>query len=364
MIDKIAYILLLFPLTLQLLFLHQLLPHPTYISIIITFASLVLLLRNRFDYDLNKIIIGFLFLLYCSLTLIMGVVPYIIGFIIINFFLIFIVVAKKHNIIYFIKYYIIFVVGVSSCGILSWILVHANLIDYNSWKFSLFAATDGKIMKEWYFVNPYGLGLVFDQIWYFFGLPYHRASGWSHEPHVASLFSNPALVYLLFGFKTETLFTKKLYYQLSIIIMTAFMIVTNSVAAQISLILIFIFYSIVNKKSFLLMLILLTLIIALLNLSAFSIITEKFSANSHSLQVAREFSALPLFNTLFMMSLHSILYFYNRNPASLVCLYILVHMLKGGGSGEILITPLYFFFLLVSLNSIRLKKYILFPNKI
>ena len=92
-----------------------------------------------------------------------------------------------------------------------------------------------------------------------------------------------------------------------------------------------------------------------------SIILSKFSRGSESLRDAMNFSLFGSINFIIMMTLHVTLYLYNRNSASIVCMYILIHMLKAGGTGTILITPLYFLFLLISINSIRFKW--VFPSK-
>jgi hypothetical protein len=369
MIDNYAYTLMLFPFTLQLLFLQQLLPHPTYLSVVIALLSTLVLIRKKPIVNKYTFLIGGTLLSYGSLTLIGGFQTFSLGFIIISFCIL-LIVAAKNNINIFIKLYIILVFVVSLSGLLSWILVQDNLIDYNSWRFSLYSATEGKIHKGDLFVNPYGLGLVFHKVWTLFGITYHRASGFSHEPHIASLFSNPALIYLFLSRNNNKIFINNTYRTIAIVIMTAFMIVTNSIAAQISLILIIVFYLIVHKKTILLMLLLAFPIYLLLTVEGIptidrvtntSIILSKFSVESESLRNVFDLSILSVTNFIIMMILHVSLYLYNRNAASIVCMYILFHMLKGGGAGTILITPLYVLFLLISINSVRFKW--MFPSK-
>ena len=246
MIDRIAYVLLLFPLTFQLLYIQQLLPHPTYLSVTITSISTILLYERTLIIKRHVIIIGGVLLLYGSLFMFQSYQDFHFGFIIINIFII-IIVASKRNLDELVKLYIILAVMVSTLGLISWFLVQENIVDSNSWRYSLMSATEGKIKKDYLFVNPYGLGLVFNKVWYFMGLPYHRASGWSQEPHIASMFSNPALIYLLANFKNRV-FSNKSINIISAVILLLFMLVTNSLSAQISLFLVLAFYSLVNVK--------------------------------------------------------------------------------------------------------------------
>jgi hypothetical protein len=351
MIDRIAYVLLLFPLTFQLLYIQQLLPNPTYLSITITSISTILLYERSLRIKRYVIIIGGVFLLYGCLFMFQSYQDFHFGFIIINIFILFIV-ASKRNIDELVKLYIILAVVVSTLGLISWFLVHANIIHYDSWRYSLMSATEGKIKKDYLFVNPYGLGLVFNKVWYFMGLPYHRASGWSQEPHIASMFSNPALICLLANFKNRV-FSNKSINIISIVILLLFMFVSNSLSAQVALILVLAFYSVVNFKIYILTILFAIFAFIVINLSEFTIIAEKFSEDSQSLEAATKFKVLSVTNFISMMTMHSLLYLYNRSAASLVCIYLLLHMLKGGGSTDILITPLYFLFLLISLSTIK-----------
>ena len=181
---------MLFPLTLQLLYLQQLLPHPTYLSVILALLSTLLLIGEKPLVNKYTFLIGIILLSYGSLTLVGGFQTFSFGFIIISFCLL-LIVAAKNNINNFIRLYVILVFAVSLSGLLAWILVQANLIIDDNWRFSLYSATEGKIHKGDLFVNPYGLGLVFHKLWTFLGITYQRASGLSQEPHIASLFSNP-----------------------------------------------------------------------------------------------------------------------------------------------------------------------------
>ena len=238
MLDRISYIFLLFPLTLQLLYLHQLLPHPTYISIFICLLStFALLINNTTELNLNILFTGLLFLVYGSLYLFISNQTYHYGFIIISFCIL-LIVSTKGNIKKIIKFYIILAVIISFIGLISWVLVHSGQIDYNRWGYSLLIETDGKIKKGDIFVNPYGLGLVYRKIWTIFDIPYHRASGLSHEPNIASLFANPAMLYLIYNYRYNKQKNKFNFYCYIIF----FIIVCNSLSAYISLTIIFIFF--------------------------------------------------------------------------------------------------------------------------
>ncbi len=123
--------------------------------------------------------------------------------------------AKQEDLTRLLRYYIIFCIVMAFCGIVAWVLINWNFVDYRDSLWSLYDATAGRANRDegtYGYSFPYGLGLVLTGSYRYdiFSYLFFRGSGWAHEPTSAAAFIAPALIILarepLFGLRIRQVF--------------------------------------------------------------------------------------------------------------------------------------------------------------
>ena len=82
----------------------------------------------------------------------------------------------------------------------------------------------------------------------------------------------------------------------------------------------------------------------------FSILKDKFSNTSETLESALDFNTISISISLFFLTFHGLHFIKKGELTSLVCIYFIIHMQKASGGNWITLLPLYFLFFLCSLN--------------
>ena len=109
------------------------------------------------------------------------------------------------------RVYIVFCFIMALGGVIAWVLINWEIVDYKNSLWSLYEATAGRANRdEWAVASagysfPYYLGLVLTGAYSYdlFSFIFYRASGWTHEPTSAAAFIAPAIILLA----RERLFT-------------------------------------------------------------------------------------------------------------------------------------------------------------